>query len=228
MALRFVVAVFLLTAVHRLPAPVIEVPEATSTPKQKGETTGPKPEEIPEPKAKHASPTETAPDAAPKEGAAPGQRQLDSANALFARKLYDVAVREYQKYLDQFPSGGGRANMYFCLGECFRTLNKEKLARTNFQIVLDKFGESEFAGLAAYRIAETYFTQKEYGASLPLFHRAAAKVKEPSAALSARYFEARCLEALDRKSEARDLYLQVIDAKNPNPYRENSRRALGF
>ena len=228
MAFRFVVAVFLLTAVHWLPAPVIEVPESTPTPKQKGDTARPKPEEIPKPKAKHASPTETAREASPKEGSTPGQRQLDSANALFARKLFDVAVPEYQKYLDQFPTGSGRANAYFCLGECFRTLNNEKFAHTNFQIVLDKFGESEFTGLAAYRVAESHFTQKEFGAALPLFHRAAAKVKEPSAALSARYFEARCLEALDRKSEARDLYLQIVDAKNPNPYREDSRRALGF
>ncbi len=169
---------------------------------------------------------ENPPEASSVEGESPAQRQLDYANALLGRKLYDLAVPEYQKYLDQFSSGGGRANAYFCLGECYRALNKEKLARTNFQIVLDKFGESEFAGLAAYRMAEAHFTQKEYSAALPLFHRAAAKVKEASAVLSARYFEARCLEALGRKDEARDLYLQVIDAKHPNLYREDSRTTV--
>jgi TolA-binding protein len=169
---------------------------------------------------------ENPPEASPAEGESPAQRQLDYANALFARKLYDLAVPEYQKYVDQFPSAAGRANAYFCLGECYRALNKEKLARTNFQIVLDKFSESEFAGRAAFLVAEPHFTQKEYGAALPLFHRAAAKLKEPSLALSARYYEARCLEALNRKDEARDLYLQVIDAKNPNPYREDSRTTV--
>jgi TolA-binding protein len=169
---------------------------------------------------------DNAAEASPVEGESPAQRQLDYANALFARKLYDLAVPEYQKYLDQFPSGDGRSNAYFCLGECYRALNKEKLARTHFQIVLDKFGESEFAGRAAFLVAEPHFTQKEYGAALPLFHRAAAKLKEPSLALSARYYEARCLEALNRKDEARDLYLQVIDAKNPNPYREDSRTTV--
>ena len=170
--------------------------------------------------------SENAAEASPAEGESPAQRQLDYANALFARKLYDLAAPEYQKYLDQFSSGDGRSNAYFCLGECYRALNKEKLARTNFQIVLDKFGESEFAGRAAFLVAEPHFTQKEYGAALPLFHRAAAKLKEPSLALSARYYEARCLEALNRKDEARDLYLQVIDAKNPNPYREDSRTTV--
>src|SRR3954454_1534288 len=60
-----------------------------------------------------------------------------------------------------------------------------------------------------------------------MFHRASARSKEPSLALSARYFEARCLENLDRKDDAANLYLQVIEAKNPNPYREDARMAAG-
>ena len=62
---------------------------------------------------------------------------------------------------------------------------------------------------------------------MPFFHRAAAKVKAPALALSARYFEARCLESLDRKDEARDVYQQVIAAGNPNPFRDDSRLAVG-
>jgi tetratricopeptide (TPR) repeat protein len=42
-------------------------------------------------------------------------------------------------------------------------------------------------------------------------------------ALSARYFEARCLEVLGRKDEAADVYQEVAEAGNPNPYREDSR-----
>src|SRR6266436_9095787 len=34
------------------------------------------------------------------EGEAAAQRQLDYANGLFTRKLYDLAAPEYQKYLD--------------------------------------------------------------------------------------------------------------------------------
>ena len=67
------------------------------------------------------------------------------------------------------------------------------------------------------------FTQKNYGEALPLFHRSATKSKEPAVALSAHYFEARCLEALDHKDEAGDIYQQVAEAKNPNPYREDAR-----
>jgi TolA-binding protein len=164
-------------------------------------------------------------EAAPAEAESPDHRQLDYANALFLRKLYDLAVPEYEKYLDEYPAAPGRASVYFFLGECHRALNRPGAARKSFQKVLDDYDESEFAGPAAYVLAETAFTEKDYAAALPLFHRAAAKSKESGVALSARYFEARCLETLDRKDEACGIYQQVSEAKNPNPYREDSRLA---
>ena len=151
------------------------------------------------------------------------QRQLDYANALFTRKLYDLAVPEYQKYLEDYPGRPGRANAYFSLGECYRNLNRTSSARTNLQKVLNDYGDSEFAGPAAYALAELAFAEKDYASALPLFHRSAAKSKESAVALSARYFEARCLEATGRKEEAADIYVQVAEAGNPNPYREDAR-----
>src|SRR5437867_1629587 len=151
------------------------------------------------------------------------QRQLEYANGLFTRKLYDLAIPEYQKYLDDYPGRPGRANAYFSLGECYRNLNRVSSARTNLQKVLNDYGDSEFAGPAAYALAEMAFADKDYATALPLFHRSAAKSKEPAVALSARYFEARCLEALGRKDEAADIYVQVAEAGNQNPYREDAR-----
>src|SRR5438876_4541902 len=151
------------------------------------------------------------------------QRQLDYANALFTRKLYDLAAPEYQKYLDDNPGRAGRANAYFSLAECYRNLNRASSARTNFQKVLNDYGDSEFAGPAAYALAEMAFTQKDYAAAVPLFHRSAGKSKESAVALSAHYFEARCLEVLGRKDEAADIYQEVAEAGNPNPYREDAR-----
>lgn len=157
------------------------------------------------------------------EGEAAAQRQLDYANGLFTRKLYDLAAPEYQKYLDDYPGRAGRANAYFSLGECYRNLGRTASARTNLQKVLNDYAESEFAGPAAYALAEMAFANKDYAGALPLFHRSAGKSKEPVVALSAHYFEARCLEALGRKEEAANIYAEVADAGNPNPFREDAR-----
>jgi TolA-binding protein len=151
------------------------------------------------------------------------QRQLEYANGLFARKLYDLAIPEYQKYLEDYPGRSGRANAYFSLGECYRNLNRASNARTNLQKVLNDYAESEFAAPAAYALAEMAFADKDYAAAFPFFHRSAAKSKEPAVALSARYFEARCIEALGRKEEAANIYAEVAEAGSQNPYREDAR-----
>src|SRR6266702_2630220 len=151
------------------------------------------------------------------------QRQLDYANGLFARKLYDLAIPEYQKYLDDYPGRADRANAYFSLGECYRNLHRESNAHTNLQKVLNDYGDSEFAGPAAFALAEMAFTDKDYATALPFFHRSAGRSKEPAVALAARYFEARCLEALSRKDEAANIYAEVAEAGSPNPYREDAR-----
>src|ERR1700751_5369747 len=95
----------------------------------------------------------------------PERRQLEYANALFTRKLYDLAIPEYQKYLDDYPGASGRGNAYFSLGECYRNLSKTSSARTNFQRVLNDYSESEFAGPAAYALSEMAFKQKDYNTS---------------------------------------------------------------
>ena len=177
-----------------------------------------------QPPIQRALPADETPEPKPSaEAEQPEKRQLEYANALFTRKMYDLAIPEYQKYLDDYPGASGRPNAYFSLGECYRNLNKSSSARTNFQRVLNDYAESDFAGPAAYALAEMAFTQKNYAEALPLFHRSATKSKDASVALSAHYFEARCLEALDKKDEACDIYQQVAEAKNPNPYREDAR-----
>src|SRR5438105_6513565 len=181
----------------------------------------------PRPRRSPVETTEPSSESTPTETEAPDRRQLDYANALFSRKLYDLAAPEYEKYLSQYPGVPGRASAYFYLAECYRALNRTGAARTSFQGVLDNYAESEFAGPASYGVAEILFNQKDYADALTLFHRAAARSKERALGLSARYFEARCLENVERKDEALNLYLLVAEVKNPNPYRDDARLAAG-
>ncbi|HEX4630762.1 MAG TPA: tetratricopeptide repeat protein [Chthoniobacterales bacterium] len=198
------------------------VPFDSPTPAAKPRRNPPEPSAAPKPSRdeNNSEPSTT-------EAEGSDRRQLDYANGLFSRKLFDLAAPEYEKFLGQYQGVPGRASAYFYLAECYRALNKTGAARTSFQSVLDNYGDSEFAGPAAYGVAEILFTQKDYNGALPLFHKAAAKSKEPALALSARYFEARCLENVDRKDEAQNLYQQVAETKNPNPFREDARMAAG-
>src|SRR5438094_4440235 len=73
--------------------PVDEPPVARALPAEEPTVPHPPAEDFSEPAAR--------------ESEAPDRRQLDYANALFARKLYDLAIPEYQKYLDDYPRRAG-------------------------------------------------------------------------------------------------------------------------
>jgi len=182
--------------------------------------------EPPVPRALPVEESTPAPEEGPSTPEQPNdKRQLEYANALFSRKMYDLAIPEYERYLHDYPDTTARGNAYFGLGESYRVLGKTGPARTNFQKVLDEFGDSEFAGPAAYALAVLAFSQKDFNAAQPLFHKAAAKSKDASVALSAKYFEARCLESMKRADDALMLYLQVADTKSQ--YREDARATAG-
>src|SRR5438034_5312392 len=103
----------------------------------------------PQPPVSRALPAEEAPKPPAAETEQPEKRQLEYANALFTRKLYDLAIPEYQKYLDDYPGASGRANAYFSLGECFRNLNKPSTARTNLHTALIASAEAALATATA-------------------------------------------------------------------------------
>jgi len=67
-----------------------------------------------------------------------------------------------------------------------------------------EYGDGEFAGPAAFALAEMAFTDKDYATALP-FSSVRQQVEGTAVVLSAHYFEARCLEALGRKDEAADI-----------------------
>src|SRR5438045_8546501 len=74
----------------------------------------------PQPTVTRALPADETPETPPAaETEQPEKRQLEYANALFTRKLYDLAIPEYQKYLDNYPGAYGRSNSYFSFAECY-------------------------------------------------------------------------------------------------------------
>src|ERR1700747_3299955 len=85
---------------------------------------GPRPPS-PQPAVARALPAEEMPEHPPTaEPEQPEKRQLEYANALFTRKMYDLAIPEYQKYLDDYPGASGRPTAHFSVGACYRHLKK--------------------------------------------------------------------------------------------------------
>lgn len=157
----------------------------------------------------------------------PDQIQLDFANGFYARKLYDSAAPEYEKYLGVYANAPDRQAALFRLGECYRATGNLAGAKTAYQTLVTTFSIGDFVGPAAYRLADLFYTEKNFSAALTYFRKASVRVKDPAVALASKYYSARCLENLKSPAEARIIYEDILSTKGDNPFREASRSSLG-
>ncbi len=147
---------------------------------------------------------------------------LDRANSLYSRKLYDLAVPEYEMFLISSNAGEGRDAAIFRLAECHRMLGNSTAARSGYERLAMEFQKGEFAGAGAYRLGEFLFGEKNYEAANTQFQNAARESKEGEIRLTALYFAARSLDYLKRDKEALDTYQSVLAVEGKNPYREHA------
>jgi TolA-binding protein len=154
------------------------------------------------------------------------QADLDVANSLYARKMYDYAMVEYEKFLIAHPSAPGRDMALVRLGECHRMIGNDERARENYEKLLRDFRKGEFAGSAAYRIGEYLYAEEKYEFALKQFQLAAAEVTTDEIRLSAIYNTARSFERLKQPEEAAAAFGKVAAVEKNNPYREYSLLSL--
>lgn len=152
---------------------------------------------------------------------------LGIANSFYSRKMYDLAVPEYERFLISSPAGSeGRDAAMFRLAECHRILGNLTAARAGYERLVMEFRKGEFAGSGAYRLGEYLFGEKIFEAAHTQFQTAAREAKDAEVRLTALYFSARSLDYLRREREARDGYAAVVAVEGKNPYRNHARMAL--
>ncbi|MBN8711432.1 MAG: tetratricopeptide repeat protein [Verrucomicrobia bacterium] len=151
---------------------------------------------------------------------------LNRANAVYARKMYDYAVAEYEKFLIAHPTAVQRDQALFRLGESHRLLGNDDSARDAYQRLVTQFQTGEFVGAGAFRLGEYLFGDRMYEQALKQFQTASEQATSPEVKLSAKYQQARCLEKLKRTDDAVRMYQEVADVTKDNPYRDYARLSL--
>lgn len=202
------------------PAPpaATPIPVATPLPSTPAPTATPGPEASPEPGEPLApAPSEAAPDQS---------RALTAANGFYRRKMYDMAVYEYERFLIAEPQAEGRDGALFRLGESHRFLGNERAARDAYQRLLMEAREGEFVGAGAYRLGEILYTEGDYARAAELFGRAEANATEAAVKLSAVFYQANAYEKLGRRAQALERFRVLAAAEGDNPYRDSAAFAL--
>ncbi len=162
------------------------------------------------------------------QNADPAKAALAIADGLYIRKLFDLAVPEYEKYLGQFPSDSGRPSAMYRLADCYANLGQEQPALNTYRLLVDEVGTGEFVGSAAFRLGSREFDKKNFQEASPLYEKAYINAKSPEIKLTARYYQAKCLELTGKKADASIAYADVAKYAGKNPYRDAARLSLAY
>jgi tetratricopeptide (TPR) repeat protein len=164
---------------------------------------------------------------APSGGAgSPADSALDRANNLYSRKLYDLAIPEFEAFLIADSTSPARDAALFRVAECHRMAGNAAASRAAYEKLVMQFQTGEFAAAGAYRLGEILAAQKLHQPAAIQFDLAAREAKELGIRLAAAYFAARSFDALNQNQSAEDRYRAVVATEGANPYRENAALAL--
>lgn len=193
-------------------APTPTVPVVTRPATTPGSTPAATPTATPTPVATPSSPDQTLEPSAGEGLDRPRRIQTakDFGDAFFARRMWDLAVPEYEKYLEENRTATDRPAAFFRLAESYRNLQKAKEAQSVYERLLRETRKGEFAGAAAYRLGTVLLEQNQAARAAGMFEVAATEANDAAIRLSASFFAARAAEMANENRRAFRLYEAVL------------------
>ncbi|MBN1556542.1 MAG: tetratricopeptide repeat protein, partial [Lentisphaerae bacterium] len=138
--------------------------------------------------------------------------QLEFADGLYARGLYEACIPEYEAFLEAFPESPARDAVYFRLGESCRHTGDVSAAEKYFKRVFDEYPESPFRLKAGFRRADLFMQAGYHDAAVELFKRVVQEEPPPDLAAASFYLMGDAYRELDRPDAARIAYARVREA----------------
>jgi tetratricopeptide (TPR) repeat protein len=155
------------------------------------------------------------------------QGPKDYADAFYARKMFDLAIPEYEAYLATAQLGEDRTTAWFRLAESFRNLQQVDRARRAYETLLRETRQGEFAGAAAYRLGGILMDEKMFSNAATNFEIAAREAQDPAVRLSAQFFAGRCYELTGDRRRAFEAFEKVRAAEGSDTrYQEYTLSAM--
>jgi TolA-binding protein len=127
--------------------------------------------------------------------------RLVFADGLFSRGMYELAIREYNAFIEAAPQNPKSDIAYFRLGECHRRLKDFRSAEKQYKYVYDNFPASEYRLKAGFRRADLFLEQEQYESAADLFGAVLKQNPPDDVTAASLYFRALSLQKLGRNAE---------------------------
>ncbi|MEY2597917.1 MAG: hypothetical protein RLZZ142_176 [Verrucomicrobiota bacterium] len=151
---------------------------------------------------------------------------FEAAYAHYARENWEKASQLYKSFVDQYPNSPRVGEAFFFLAEAHRKQGNSNSAKLFYSKQLASADPGPNAAIGAYTLAQLEYDATDYPNALVHYRKAAQLIVDPSARRRAEYFSARCLQFLEKKSEARAAFQPLADAPEEHPFQERSQYEL--
>ncbi len=150
--------------------------------------------------------------------AAAPQEQLQFADGLFSRGLYDMALAEYENLTRTAPAFEQLDIVWFRLGECHRQRGAKREAEEAYRKVMADYPDSPYRFRAEFRRAELFLAGNQYSEAEALFQALLEARPPDDIRASGRYYYGYTLEKLDREDEAAAAYRTILDTDGESEF----------
>jgi TolA-binding protein len=157
------------------------------------------------------------PAVAAQDGRNQADRHYNAAVALQNREVYDLAGEQWIKFIDTYPTEPRRDRAFHHLGVCYLKTSKLDLALQSFQAVITSYPKSEmleatylYLGLTQYTMGQSGRAEM-YDAAATTLETMLGRYPKGKHAPQALFYRAECLYARGKKTEAAQMYSQLVE-----------------
>ena len=155
------------------------------------------------------------------------QRQLDFANGLFQRGVYDMAAEEYRAYLKEFPHGKAVKDVLYRLGEAEYSSGDLDSALVTFTKFLEQESSGKRYARALLRKGEILYRLKRYKEAIPVLQQLAGGTDD-SVRVGAMFYLGRVYLDSGDPAKAAAILQQIVDRYGDDSLIPYVRYHLGF
>jgi len=154
------------------------------------------------------------------------EEKLLFANGLYRRGLYELAIPEYQMLLTNETARPMHDLSAFRLGECYRNLNRPEDAAASYDLVVEKYPDSQFFHRAAYRRAELDWQAGRLKDGAGRFEKVLGRNPPNDIESASLYYLGLCQAGIDQFKEAEKSWRRIIKNHARSPYADYACLAL--
>lgn len=148
----------------------------------------------------------------------PSLEQIDFADGLFQRGMYDMAIMEYKRFKELYPNDANIILAYFGIAESYYFSESYKEAFNEYSMFANAFPDNDNAALSRVRIGQCLFFMKEDQRAVDHFYSLPIDAYPDELKRTCYFYIGKALINITRKDEAAAIFERVIALSGNDEY----------